>query len=345
MHDVDDERPTLQSAEVRLDSTVHMSGNVTIHQYGSVTNVDPLTWPSGELIKEMLEKEDVDLSKTQKDPMYWCQCARWALLKKYGLLNNEDCNPSKENRGSGKQDLIFTKEQMDTIQGLWKKAVSCSEKGDDGVIKDDGNSSSQAKDLLELFSTGKSNQRQLKWSTMVCKAGCQFKLHAHPNLELVYCAKGNLHEVRMKGEPMAREYEKIPDSDGKVKGPNLTSLRRPWYFATLLQGEWLVNEVGSVHKSFTASQGDGCVLVVLWGGSHADIAPGEEPSAPNVHETVNKMDDKLGECDCTKWETMEETFLPESERSSSNPKRKLEDATEEKERESEHGDQTKKVVK
>ena len=143
----------------------------------------------------------------------------------------------------------------------------------------------------------------------------QFNLHAHPNLELVYCARGELHEVRMDGPPVPNQYEPHPTQKERVKGPNLSYMRRPWKFGTLREGNWLVNEAGSIHKSFTATSGKGCLLVTLWSGSHANILEGEEPVEPNVQDAVDRMDKEIERCECkSDWQSLEQTFLPASER-------------------------------
>ena len=133
---------------------------------------------------------------------------------------------------------------------------------------------------------------------------------------MVYCVRGQLHEVRMDGPPVPNVYDPHPTQANRVKGPNLSSLRRPWKFATLCEGTWLVNEAGSVHKSFTATSGSGCLLVALWSGSHANILSGEEPVDPNVQSAVEEMDHTIKDCsDClSNWQILDQTFLPASER-------------------------------
>lgn len=274
---------------------------VVVKQYGTIEEMDPASWPLGEHYLEILEKEGVHLVGIQKSATFWQLSARWALLRKYGLYNK-----SHYGEVEGRKQLVFSDSAANEIQRLWREATTGSDAKSD--------------DLRDFLQTGRSNNRQLKWSTMDCPAGAQFKLHAHPNLELVYCVRGELHEVRMKGEPLTKDFEKVPTENGddtKVKGPDLSSLKRPWYFDTMFAGEWLVNEVGSIHKSFTASKGDGCLLIVLWGGSHADVTAEHEPQEVDVVGAVNAMDAKLKTCDCTKWEKLEETFLPQSERSDS----------------------------
>ncbi|GAX20333.1 hypothetical protein FisN_9Hh042 [Fistulifera solaris] len=178
-------------------------------------------------------------------------------------------------------------------------------------------------ELIELLTTGKSNQRQLQWTLMDCAPGCQFRLHAHPNIELVYCLEGALHEIRMEGLPFTTSFDSDGSGEGVLIGPSVTQLQRPWTFGTLQQGTWLVNEVGSIHKSFTASN-CGCKLLVLWGGSHANIP--EEPSM--ISEAVRSMDEKV--CACHAGESITETFLPASERNESGGvKRKLNEGGEE----------------
>ncbi len=178
-------------------------------------------------------------------------------------------------------------------------------------------------ELIELLTTGKSNQRPLQWTLMDCAPGCQFRLHAHPNIELVYCMEGALHEIRMEGFPFTTTFDSDGGGERILIGPSVTQLQRPWKFGTLQQGTWLVNEIGSIHKSFTASN-CGCKLLVLWGGSHANIP--EEPSM--ISEAVRSMDEKV--CACQTGEVIMETFLPESERNKSlGVKRKLDDGDEE----------------
>lgn len=141
----------------------------------------------------------------------------------------------------------------------------------------------------------------------------QFKLHAHPNLELIYSLKGTLHEIRMDGPPVGRQYDPHPTDPEKVVGPDFTNVSKTWKFGSFSTGEYLVNECGSVHKSFTATNGEGAVLLTLWSGSHADIV--HEPKDPSVQNAVDTMDEKLSSCSCTAdWRSISQTFLPESER-------------------------------
>lgn len=275
--------------------------SVVLHDYGIIKGGSPLPrdWPSGKKLMEMMENQGIDASKIG-DEEYWQTGARWALLRKYGHLPNSHPWPYVQTE-SGVRQLCFSKEDMQTIQRTWERLE------DQSLPSAAGND-----DLEEFMRTSTSCGRQLQWTVMECAPATQFKLHAHPNLELIYCARGALHGIRMSGAPFTRDFA----ATREVTGPNLTQLDRSWYFETVNQGEWLVNEVGSLHKSFTATNGQGCVLLVLWGGSHADVKLDQQPTRVNVQQALDTMDNKLSTCDCNKWSTLSETFLPASERSS-----------------------------
>jgi len=302
----------------------HETG-VTVTKFGELDRTDPLNWPDGEFILGCLEQHKVlDLHHQQseddenangslflRDAKFWQACARRALLHKYGYLPPDD----NDDEGKLTSRNVQTVEEMETIQRLWTELAGKALSGEE--------TSSTKNDLVEFVQSQcqQSNHRTLQWSAMNCQPGTQFKLHAHPNLELVYCGQGALHEIRMQGDPLTKDFER-DDDEGVLKGPNLTALQRPWRFATLPAGRWLVNEVGSIHKSFSSTAGTGCQLLVLWGGSHANIS--DPPTTVNVQDALDATDKKLVKSsrttcngDCTNWAKISETFLPESERSTS----------------------------
>jgi len=53
-------------------------------------------------------------------------------------------------------------------------------------------------DLKEFFDTGLSNNRRLRWDIMYIAPNTSFKLHAHPNIELIYVIDGAIHEHRLQ---------------------------------------------------------------------------------------------------------------------------------------------------
>lgn len=282
------------------------SGGVIVNPYEEENvTTDPMAWPSGDFLSHILRTEQV-VDDTQQTAEFWQASARRALLLKYNYLSATSV-PS--------DSVPLDPNEVPSIQALWKQ-----------VIQEQLQSGDSTGDLSDFVRSRcrSSNRRPMQWSYMRCPPGTQFQLHAHPNIELVYCSQGALHEIRMDGEPYTKEFavasrggdggadETAPKS---VRGPRLTALRRPWSFATLPAGRWLVNEVGSVHKSFTATNGKGCHLLVLWGGSHADVR--DPPASPSVQGAVERMDRRLCECDAAApWAAITETFLPDSEKCS-----------------------------
>ena len=234
--------------------------------------------------------------------------ARCALLVKHKFLENS----SKT-----------SKDQVDKIwKELWKHdKISHYFDGKDGstnrceALQDIGKTQNQLLEktqnqLLELIQTKKSNGITLKWTIMDCLPGTKFKLHAHPNIELVYCLQGELHEIRMDGPPVQNIF--CRNQDGKTIGPDLSNCSRSWHFDTLPHGKWLVNEVGSVHQSFTSSK-KGAILIALW-SSHADIDDGKEPKGLHLGDIIDSVDKKCCYENENSSSLIGETFLPASER-------------------------------
>jgi len=298
-------------------------------------------WPSCEFLNTALEpyRHDLVLNQQHQHQEYWQVQARRALLQECGFLKAETTKSSS----TDSLDRSETDENM-AVQMMWDHVITLALQDitnhEDSVDFDNNSNDIDSgsgkrrgrtrleddNNLIDFFrNEGKSNHRQLEWALMDCAAGCQFHLHAHPNLELVYCIKGELHEVRLVEEDvdddqedegrfrLVTEFEETGEitknQNPQVIGPSLIGCTRPWRFGTLSQGRWLVNRVGTIHKSFTATKGDGCILLVLWGGSHANI-----PQEPHmVVQAVKTMDNKL-DCSCRGGEWMTETFLPESEK-------------------------------
>lgn len=57
-------------------------------------------------------------------------------------------------------------------------------------------SSPYEEDYIEFQSTGRSNGRQMKWDIMSIQPNTSFRLHAHPNIEIIYVIQGAIHEYR-----------------------------------------------------------------------------------------------------------------------------------------------------
>lgn len=249
-------------------------------------------WPSQVFLMEIL-KPYRHLLRSEHSVKNLAINARRALLQTCGFFEPSTSDIDDEN-----------------VQKIWEDSIHQAM-----TIE-----SSKSNDLIQFWKDqGKSNQRQLEWALMDCAPGCQFQLHAHPNIELVYCVQGELHEVRLDDSEdgvLTTVFETTgnmtKNHNPGVIGPSLVGCLRPWRFGTLSQGQWLVNRVGTIHKSFTATKGDGCVLLALWGGSHADIP--REPTI--VTKALEVMDERL-DCSCRDSDWIDETFLPDSEKQSS----------------------------
>ena len=48
----------------------------------------------------------------------------------------------------------------------------------------------------EFRRSGRSNDREMKWDIMSIEPNTSFRLHAHPNIELIYVIKGAINEFR-----------------------------------------------------------------------------------------------------------------------------------------------------
>ncbi len=141
------------------------------------------------------------------------------------------------------------------------------------------------REFHELVATGLSNSRPLIFSLMTLPPGKKFRLHAHPNLEVILCVRGRIHEIRMtKNAPPVPEF----DVDNPV-GPDLSQPGADfgWTLRTLDEGHWLTNEVGSIHQTFTDNE-SGCTLFVLWSGKHANIEGGKLPVDVDLDSEVMK---------------------------------------------------------
>ena len=143
-----------------------------------------------------------------------------------------------------------------------------------------------------------------------CPPNYNFKLHSHPNLELCIPITGTLYERRLIGKilhPMVVEREleltkptseDEEDSGVKNKGKKLyqqpTDLEIKQVYTSLKNslsrkvatlgnhgkfidrqlnvGQVLVNDIGSIHQSYTKE--DGCLILAIWSGLHADLDKG-----------------------------------------------------------------------
>lgn len=118
----------------------------------------------------------------------------------------------------------------------------------------------------EVIETNKSCNRPLFWQVIVIQPYTNFSLHAHPNIEYSYIVEGALYEIRLK--------DNIYDSDYCIKnlvGPDISNLvKNDFIFNKINKNKALINDRGSVHLSYTKSEG--CIVYCLWSGLHAHIS-------------------------------------------------------------------------
>lgn len=126
-------------------------------------------------------------------------------------------------------------------------------------------------ELENYFTTGLSNGRPLKLQVMILPPGMYCRIHAHPNIEFELTLHGTLQEFRWLWRVTPSS-----DDDGGVltgdspSGPEIAK-QSPFVHNRVKKGQCMLNETGSVHQSFT--EDDGCVILVLWSGCHANIHP------------------------------------------------------------------------
>ena len=115
---------------------------VKITTIETVEHVQPSQWPPGTTFLKAFDG-------VIRDPTYWQSCARWALLKKYGYLDNKNhVSPDDKNF-------------VEKVSRAWALAANQASKNSD--------------DLAEFLRSGTSNHRKLQFSILDCAPGCQVR--------------------------------------------------------------------------------------------------------------------------------------------------------------------------
>jgi hypothetical protein len=159
-------------------------------------------------------------------------------------------------------------------------------------------------DLDEFTSTGRSNGRVMKWHVMHIAPNTSFKLHAHPNIELIYVIRGTVHEIRLQESQIPKRFFALDEKEGpplddESMGPlqfrhrSTSSTSRSSHSSDVASpgggdegvkynddhlyshSRFLINERGSIHLTYTLD--DGAELLVLWSGGHGNIPPTRLP--------------------------------------------------------------------
>lgn len=160
------------------------------------------------------------------------------------------------NESAEKTGCIIPDEQKSAFDATWKSRLI--ETFERGGFKTE---------LDEFLNTSKSNGRKLQLQILVLPPDKYFKIHAHPTIEFELTLYGSLHEYRWITMCM-------PVSDLQVETPEGPEIQAkfPFDHRFVPQGQTMVNEIGSVHQSFT-SKDIGCAIVLLWSGCHANTHP------------------------------------------------------------------------
>lgn len=134
-------------------------------------------------------------------------------------------------------------------------------------------------DYAQFLQSGQSNEREMSWTVISIPPNRSFPLHAHPSIEVIYVAKGTMHEMRLIGQAPTRDF------GVQLEGPDLSGRTKDAFtHHAISQGEMLVNEVGSIHQSYTKEEG--CVLLCLWSSAHADIPCCHMPKSSLLEDDV-----------------------------------------------------------
>ena len=131
--------------------------------------------------------------------------------------------------------------------------------------------------LDEFESTGKSNGYDMQVQCIILPPGYETRLHGHVSMELCYVLSGSLQELRLCGTvPCLGKDEdpKVPllDLSGLTEKKRNRTVTRcgdipdkaVWKESTIELGEYLHNDIGSVHQVKAGS--DGSSLLLLWCG-------------------------------------------------------------------------------
>lgn len=94
---------------------------------------------------------------------------------------------------------LLSSQEMDHVDQLTSKLSQSIVQACDSYFSQ----GSLRNELDEFLDTGRSNGRPLKWELMIIAPQTVFSLHAHPNVECIFVAKGAFYEYRREVSPIA----------------------------------------------------------------------------------------------------------------------------------------------
>ncbi len=171
-------------------------------------------------------------------------------------------------------------------------------------------------DLTDILQTGRSNSHPLRLQLIAFPPSCELKVHVHAAVELAvplfgeYCQRKcrlllpreNLHRSvehaigtplnNFSEQPTLQELAIIrKDLSEKVSFPNVGEQGR-FVTESLHEGECLVNQVGSVHQSFTSDDSP-CLLWVLGPNVQAHFLRGKFHQIEGIEDLTDIFDSDL----------------------------------------------------
>lgn len=182
------------------------------------------------------------------------------LIKGYSLIDLQSIVKTTSNLLESSYPIEFLRSFLDSndrknIQlPSSQNFTSCmKEVMDNYFTHNNDNLQNQQYEMLKATNT--SSGRHLRWDIMIIEPNASFRLHAHPNIEVIFVIQGTIHEYRLIGKPPKTEFS----VDDNV-GPNLSNdptvnfqHRSVKAFSQIddIKSAFLLNEIGSVHLSFT----------------------------------------------------------------------------------------------
>jgi hypothetical protein len=169
-------------------------------------------------------------------------------------------------------DIFETQEEIDSFDAdFWRFLMA----------------SFSVEELSELVDKGTSNGYPLRFQILVLPKDSVYKIHAHPNIELIIGMVGKMMEAKLtdyyhsKNVLERKSVSANPPSDNEVRdmmdhfehcmviddedGRSLFVDR-----VCTRQGKCCANQIGSVHQSYSPKD-SGTMVFVLWSGCHANV--------------------------------------------------------------------------
>ena len=170
-------------------------------------------------------------------------------------------------------------------------------------------------ELEDILRFGRSNTHPLRLQLIAIPPNTELALHVHPAIELDIPLIGELHERRSDilipsnsltrlpehaiGTPLSNFSEEPTREELQIVAESLSERvvledsgsKGVFQTNTIGPGESLVNQVGSVHQSFTSSDSP-CLLLVLGPNVHGHFMPGNFHQREGI-EDLTGIDDLL----------------------------------------------------